>query len=665
MALFKKKSKEEQTDEQKKVVQEAQLLYKSAYDSKAPYHETWDRCFKAYTGELFKKNLPDYASQEVSNFVFSTIESIKPIMLADNPRFIVMPQKEELLEKANVVQSVMDYEWQRAKMFSHLVRSCTSGLIFGTVPIAMIWDKTAQNGLGDAKPIPISPFNFFVDPMATCIDDAEYCGYATYKHVGEVIKSFPDKAEELRASTAQPSDEYLSYGKTIDTNSSSKYVLYIEMYKRDYSVETEDFEENGVKKQRTGLKYPNGRKITIAGDVLLQDKENEYQDGKFPYVLWKCYDVPGKFWGMGEVEQIISPMQYHANLMNNILDTARLTANSPWILDKNSGIDKNSLTNRHGLVIRKNPGTEVRREQPASLPAYIQNIVEKLEKHMEVIPGVYDVTRGERPSGITAGVAIQALNESAQGRIKLKVQALEQMLSELGGLWLSRIQQFWYTKRQVRTIGTDYTPSYNSIDKDDIDGDFDIVIVAGSTMPVNKTAKLQQLIQMAQTMGEDGLPLVDRKTILENADLANIEQILQRFDQIKIQQQQEAQMQQQQQLEAQQVQAQQSQEQDMAKMQAEQQHEMDSKAVDHQMNMEQMQMQNALQNNTEDVQSKGNSGTDNEEMDALKQIMKYIITLTPEELSKVMEQNPQIAQVVDMLQQMPPEELQQLEKEIQ
>jgi hypothetical protein len=492
--------------------------------------------------------------------------------------------------------------------------------------------------------------------MATSIDDAEYCGYAVYKHVGEVTKVFPSKAEELKRATAMPTDNYLNYGKELDNSSANSYVLYIEMYMRDYGIVEEEIEEDGEKKTLHKMKYPKGRFITIAGDVLLEDRENPYDDGKFPIVLWKCYDVPGQFWGMGEVEQIISPQQYHSNLMNNILDTARLTANSPWILDKNSGVEKNSLTNRHGLVIRKNPGTEIRREQPASLPAYIQNIVEKLEKHIEMIPGVYDVTRGERPSGITAGVAIQALNESAQGRIKLKVQALEQMLSEAGALWISRIQQFWITKRSIRTLAKDYTPTYGEFDKDDIDGDYDIVILAGSTMPVNKTAKLQQLVQMAQTMAEDGLPVVDRKTILENADLPNIDEILERFEMLKQQQAQQAQAEQQAQLEQQMQQQQVAQEQQVQNDEANHQRELEMKQVEHQMNMEQTAQEGAME--------EPQTPQLDEQQTAFLEIVKFIVSASAEELQLAMSENPEVAQIVELIQNLDPTQLQGLEKYI-
>lgn len=645
----------EQSEEAKALVSIVLQKYRKSYDAKASLHKLWEDCYNAYMSDYFKQNLPDYKSQEISNYVFSTVETVIPIMVANNPKILVLPQKEEFQLKSDMVQRALDFEWQRTKFFSKLVLSCRSGLIFGTVPIMMIWDSNADNGLGNAKPVIVSPFNIFPDPSATCIEDAEYIMYATYKNVGEVIAEYPDKAELLRKSTGKPQDTYLAFGKDTSEFNPDTSILYIEMFSTDYSMEVSIEEEDGEKYKIEKRKYPNGRKITIAGDVLLDDSENSYKDGKFPLVLWKCYDVPGRFWGKGEVENIISPQQAKCTITNAILDSAVLTANPVWILDKNSGVEKNSLTNRSGLVVRKNPGTEVRREQPPSLPAYIQNIIEVFNQDIEHISGVYDVTRGERPTGITAAAAIQALNEQAQGRIKLKVQQLEQMLSELGGLWLSRIQQFWDTKRDVRVMDSDYNVQFDVVDKSDLDGDYDVIVAAGSTMAVNKTARLQQLIQMAQTPAEDGMPMVDRQTVLENADLPNLEEILQRFAQIKQQQMAEQQMMAQQQAEQQMMmqqqqgdmQMQQAQQQaEIQNQQAEQQasRDLDSSEIAHMMDMQKM----ALQQKNEPVQSNQNN-----QLEELMPLIQMVAQMSPEELLQAAQDNPEIAQLIELLSQLP------------
>lgn len=578
----------DQTDEEQLIVQNVITEFRREYFNQAKQFSTWDKCFQAYTGDLFKKNVPDYKVQELSNFVFSTVETIKPIMLANNPKVMALPNKEEDYVKSDLVQHALTYEWDRTHMFNKLSEGLTTGLIYGNLIVALLWDGSESNGLGEVKPVFISPYNFFVDAMATTLDDAEIQTYACYKPFTAVQRMYPEKAEQIRESLASMDYNELNHGKNeeINGNVRNTSVLYIEMYRRDYSTNISYEDEYDEVKQLTGnkikivkLKYPNGRRTRICNDVLLDDGDNPYQDKKPPFSMWKCYPVPNKFWAIGEVEMIISPQECANEIMNNIIESAGLIGNPIWIMDKNCGIEKGSITNRRGLVMRKNPGTEVKREAPTPLPAYISDIVETMKKDIEQISGVYDVTRGEKPTGITAASAIQALNEQAQGRIKLKVQNIELTLTELFSMWLNRVQQYWVTERSIRVMGGVYKPNSNvdamaqnamnpqqqqqdpnqqqiidpmtgqpktqfkmpdgksmsfaSVSGDMVDGDFDVTIAVGSTMAVNKSARLQQLISMAQTSAEDGLPMVDRQSVLENADIFNVEEILQRFEAIK------------------------------------------------------------------------------------------------------------------------------------
>ena len=65
------------------------------------------------------------------------------------------------------------------------------------------------------------------------------------------------------------------------------------------------------------------------------------------------------------------------------------------------------------------------------------------------------------------------------------------------------------------------------------DNVFDLKVMAGSTMPVNRNAMLDLMIRLAQTNGEDGLPLVDRKAVLEFLPTGDKKAITDRFEQVK------------------------------------------------------------------------------------------------------------------------------------
>lgn len=665
----------EQEEKETKLVNNILGLYRLAYDTKQPLHEVWEECFKGYTGELFKKDLPSYRSQEVSNFIFSTIETIKPIMLSNNPEIVALPSTPDDLQKAEMVRDVLKYEWDRTNMFSLLQKMLTTGLIYGTAIIGLFWNGN-KNNIGQVEPVVISPFNFFPDPMAENINDGQFVIYATYKSIKDVIEFAPEKEEEIRKNATRPDDKFLTFGKEVDNVSGDQNILYIEAYVKDYTVDIEEYEEDGEKKQKSKMKYPNGRRIIIAGDVLIRDEENPYNDfGSFPFVTWKCYDIPGRQWGMGEVEQILSPTIYASTVMNHILETTRLMSNPVWILDKNAGVTKNSLTNRDGLVIRKNPGTEVRREAPPSLPAYVVNLPDMLLDHVEHISGVYDVTRGEKPGGVTAAAAIQALNEQSQGRIKLKVQSMEKTLSELGSMWLRRIQQFWVSERLIRILPDALEePRFEGVNGEYVDGDWDIIIAAGSTMQSNKTAMAQQLIQLAQTPAEDGLPMIDRQTLLENSDIPGVSRIIERFKAIRANREQaEVQQMEAQQLQAeQQMQMQQAMKQQEAEMKHQQQmedlkmkheFELENKLVDHdlasQQNQEQIQERElGLQNenldllSNQDIEGLDSATTEQQEILAVvEELIPLLQSMSPDELLELMEEIPELEQLIQLLSQ--------------
>lgn len=698
---FKSNKKSDNTEEEN-LVALIKSKYNEAYSAKGKLHDDWRKYEKAYDGEYFIRNTPDYRANEVSNFVFSTIETMKPIMLSNYPKLNVVPKAPESFYKSQLVQNALDYEWKREDMFTKLVESAHSSLVYGTSIFGLFWNGSTNGGLGDVNCRVISPFNFFPSPSATCIEDADYVIYATYKSVGELSNAYPEKAEELKVNTtSSPDTNLLNSESSFHGNNN---IMYIECYFRDYSVETEiedeldeDNNPTGNKVETKKRKYPNGRRVIIGGDVLLYDGENPYETGDFPFRVFKCYPQPNKFWGVGEIQNIISPQKYRTDVMNSIIENAGMMGNPVWIMDKNCGVEKNSLTNRRGLVVRKNPGTEVRRETPPAIPAYIKDIVNTLDADMEKISGVYDVLRGDKPVGVTAASAITALNEQAQGRIKLKVQTMESVIASLGGLWLSYMQQFWVTTRTVRVMGGNYEEnelqdnmmmeqqeqqnvfnfngkelSFQDVTKDDLDGDFDIEITAGSTMQQNKNARLQQLISLAQTPAEDGLPMIDRKTLLENSGIDNIMDVIRHFE-TKAQQQEQMQMQQQEQqaqLSQQQQQMKQEekamelqmkQENEMQKLQMTQEFNMQNKQVDKELDtqskVEDLMLQPQAQeegeepnkettSNTENVQEEG---IDEEGREMLMAIVEQLKQMSPEEVEELAQREPKVAQLLQIL----------------
>ena len=525
--------KYEPTDKEKKLCEWVYSKFKQSYVAKAPLMKKWQEYMSAYEGTYFKnESRPDYKSNQVSNLVFSTIEAIRPIMTDNNPKFIAVPTSPEGQEFSTDVQMALDFEWEREKLATKLPAQLIPMLVYGTAVWFVQWNgKEGEYGNINIKPI--DPFNIFPDPLAENIDNSEYIVYATYKNANQLKQMFPNKASAIEGSRINMSE--LVANRDENDSQEENQVLVLEMWCRDWTTMDENVKDEQV------LKYPKGRVITCLPElgIILDDKKNPYKDGKFPFVLMKNYDVPFKFWGVGEVEQILSPQIYINELTNQIIDNAKSTANMQWIIDKNSGIGQGKLTNRPGLVIRKNPGSEVRRDTPPPMPTYVRETIDVMKADIQDISGVLDSLKGEKQTGVVAASAIRALQEASQSRIRLKIKIMESNLSELANMVYSRMQQFWKLDRWVRITDIEGNPLFREIGQRVLQNDYDLKVQAGSTMPVNKNAMMDLMIRLAQTNAEDGLPVVDRKAILEYLPVGDKKAITERFSELQAKQEQQ------------------------------------------------------------------------------------------------------------------------------
>lgn len=499
-------AKKKQNVEEAKLASHWDMKFKEAMVAKAPYTKRWNMYIEAYNGSYNKHtSVPEYKSDFNANYIFSIIETIRPIMLDNDPKFQAMPRQKEGMAYSTDINETLSYEWDRETMSTKLFRELINGLTIGNYIFFVPWDSKEKN----VKSIPVSPFNLFPDPLATSVDDAEYLIYPKYINAMTLKRMYPERADEISGGAVDYSELVNDNGRESNVDNQ---VLVLEAYSRDH----ETFEENSETGERKA-KYPNGRVTVLAPKLglVFSDKPLPYNDGVFPFVHGKDYDVPGKFWGEGEVAQLLSPQKYMNELNNSILDNAKSTANMPWIVDKNAGIPKGGITSRPGLIIRKNQGSEVRRAEAPNMPAYVVNAVDTIKNDMEQVSGIFDSLKGNSETGVYTAQGILALQEAGQARIRLKVKLMEETLGRLGKMWFSRMNQFWKDEKWIRTTRLDGTYDFKKMKADALKQQYDIKIMAGSTMPVNRGAMLDFMIRLAQTQMGDGQPLVDREAVAE------------------------------------------------------------------------------------------------------------------------------------------------------
>ena len=274
------KEPKEIPEKEKLLASDISRKFKDAMVAKSSYTERWFTYLNAWDNSLYEKQgaVPSYKTNHVSNFIYSSIESMRPILFDNNPRFETIPLTAEAMPYAQDMDTILDWEWDRSNMQEICLANSIYTFALGTSIIMLPYQykKEGKNSAdGDVTPIAVSPFNLYPDPLATSVEDAEYLIYANYVHVNILKEKYPEKADWLYGSD-------VNYSELVnDRNDNARLnnqVLVLEMWCRDYT--TFDDKETGEKKR----KYPKGRVIICAPELglILEDKKN-------PYILFMTF----------------------------------------------------------------------------------------------------------------------------------------------------------------------------------------------------------------------------------------------------------------------------------------------------------------------------------------------------------------------------------------
>jgi len=177
--------------------------------------------------------------------------------------------------------------------------------------------------------------------------------------------------------------------------------------------------------------------------------------------------------------------------------------------------------------------------QPAPLNSAFFNIVQEAKGDMEYLAGIYSSMMGDSGAANETYRGMLALDEYGTRRIKQWMQnSLEPALKQLGTL-VKQFTQSVYTAQKVFRIVQPNAlqeqrrveiniPIYNDFGEavgkimDYSAAKFDVRIVAGSTLPVNRWAYVAELKELMQ------LGIIDDIALLAETDIKNKEQIAKR-----------------------------------------------------------------------------------------------------------------------------------------
>lgn len=500
------------------------------------YDALWVRLKDLYRGKHFQDSM-DGSDRIAINIAFSTINVINPSISVNHPKITVMARQAEQEEQAVIVEAVLNYWWVTHEVRPEFRRAVKDFLIFGHG-----WLKTGYRFVEEemdrdeediqadldegiaaadqfametpelAGDLPtdddirqavvstemkvvedrpfverISPFDIFVDPEATSMEDIRWIAQRIIKDLDEV------KTDER-------------YKSSVRRNMKPDSFVREEM--RDPVAKEKDAGHGRV----TVWEYYDCRDGTMAvfteqGDDFLVDPQDEPYLFGHPFLQLRNYEVPDCFYPMGELEAI-EPLQHELNKTRSQQMNDRRKFARAYLYDRRA-FDPTAVSllqsQKDNRMIPVNEGVPLNEaviplQQTPMDPAIYQQS-QQIEADMSTISGISEYQRGGAEQNIRrTATEASMIQDAANARAADKLAVIEDFIARCAKRLLMLSQQFMGEAQVARIVGSNGAPLWFEFEKAWIEGEYDFEVEGGSTQPNNEQLRRQQAMDMMEVM---------------------------------------------------------------------------------------------------------------------------------------------------------------------
>lgn len=478
------------------------------------YDQLWRRMIDLYKGKHYDELTEE--DRLVVNICFSTINVIAPSISVNHPKITVGARKPEDGDRAIITEAIVNYWWRHYDCQQQLRRAVDDYLVVGhgwlkvgyrfveeeklvnpdagvehtdTVDPNQGFSEETEIVVTEDRPFVerISPFDVFVDPDATSMDDVTWIAHRVRRPLMEV-KNDTRYNRQARLD-AQPSSwskwEADGDRKNPARHNDNGYVDVWEFY--------------DVRKGTVAI-FCDG-----ADNFLISPMKLEYGFAH-PFVMLRNYDVPENFYPMGELESI-EPLQYELNATRTQMINHRKRFSRKWLY-RESAFDAHgraALESDEDNVMVPVVGDEQLGGVVAPMPAIVNppdmyNVSSTIVQDIDRISGVAEFMRGGVSEINRTATEAAMIQDAANARTSDKLAAVEAVIAQCAKRLIGLAQQFMTGEQVVRVVGSSAMPIWVTFDRDYILGEFDFEVEAGSTQPVNESFRRQMALQMVDAL---------------------------------------------------------------------------------------------------------------------------------------------------------------------
>lgn len=505
------------------------------------YDDTWERMIKLYKMKHFPQGISNEERIAIA-VAFASINVIYPAISVNYPKITVAGRTPDDDDASVIVEAVINYWWRHYGYKKHFRLAAKDFLILGhgwlkvgyrykekelglgedeiresyeeartqldayamanpELAADLPGDDDLRDSLPQSKAVPVedrpfvervSPFNVYVDPEATSMDDIKWIAQ-------KIVRSVEDVKNDER------------YKRSVrnDIKGDSAPREFQDPWERNRSWRahaTKDMERVTIwefydVQYDQMCVFAHGSK-----DFLIEPRTMPYEFGH-PFIMLRNYDVPDHFYPIGDLEAI-EPLQAELNrsrsdMMNHRKRYARkyLYKKGAFDAEGRAALESTKDGAMIPVVDENQPLSDVVMPLPqVPMDANLYQYSEVIESDIDRVSGISEYQRGGLPEIRRTATEASIVQDAANARSADKLALVEEVIREVAERLVQLAQQFLTGEQVARIVGSSGQNVWVPFDPEDIEGEFDFEVEAGSTQPQNETFRRQQAVQMLNTM---------------------------------------------------------------------------------------------------------------------------------------------------------------------
>lgn len=430
------------------------------------------------------------------------------------PAFQVVPttDEDEDLQAALTGEKVLDFLWRHCK----LRKSLHAALLWAQITGAGFWKITWDNAKGQkvqvladetGKPVMhsetgapmrpsdvadeqgqlpdgfmpktiatgdvhvevISPFEIYPDPIAKEMEDCEWLIQTAVKSTEWVKSHYGQDVQPDADVAAGPAEARLFPSWQMGGTSGYRGVTI-----KEYWCQPSN-------------QHPKGRRVVwVKGKILFEDI-NPYP--RLPYVMFKGWDVPGRFWPTSVIEQCKSSQTELNKFKSQVTENVHRVGNPALLAARQANIQYSGAPGERIDFDDTVQNAIPSYLQPPQVPQWVIEQIDRAEKSIEEISGQHEVSNAQVPAGVKAASAINLLQEADDTRLGPTISEMEEALGVAGEMLLELVAKYWTEERTIQVSGADNAWEVKGFRGAALRENTHVEVQAGSSMPRSKAAK--------------------------------------------------------------------------------------------------------------------------------------------------------------------------------